>query len=280
MTGTTTLKLFFYSGSIGVVNGNGTNVDRPIGNSINFISPNTTNGGGANYWVYSLTAGSGATAVGWANQASLTTFNSNGGGAGGGVNGKNYYHLGTRYTVSEAGLELQACAVGSSATADHVDDTRCTQAAYNNYVALNNTNTVMIWLGENDGTLDATWYSNTIALIGRWRTAILANGGSPLIILITPYQTTSSTTAAKCQQFADYHKQISNQYADVCWLGLGLAAGSYSFLNASGYLVDGVHPTKAGAEYFGTLIQNMLAAGDQGGRATRASREMRVSRAG
>lgn len=258
MTGTTTLKMFLYSGVDGLpfTSGFGHNIDRPIGNSINFLNPDNTNGiNESGYWTFTKTAGSGASAVGWAMQAASVDESA-----------KNIYLLGTRYTVSELGLELQACATGSSAISNHIDtSTRCTQAARNQYVKMHNTNTVLLWFGENEPSLAnaaeiAAWKADLITLIASWRTAIVANGANPLFLLITQYETVSSTTPARVSTMAQVHLEIAQAYEDVCFYGLGLVAGTYAAINGAGYLADGVHPSDTGATYFAGLINSALIA--------------------
>lgn len=259
MTGSTTLQFNLYSTTLGFTTGFGRNIDRPVGNSINFDNPDdgdlthsvATNSSG--YWTFKCPAGSGSSAVGWGMQATAENETN-----------KRLYLLGTRYYVSETGLELQACATGSSAVTDHIDLTRNTQAAINAYVRMNNTNTVLIWTGENDGNIDTTWRDNVLTLISMWRTAIQANGGVPLFLLITQYETVSSTTAADIVAMSNYQRAISQAYPDVCWYGLGMEAGSFAFLDGAGYLADQVHPSNSGALYFAGLINSALLNGTNG----------------
>lgn len=278
MTAATTLRVFVYSTTLGLTTGFGRNVDRPIGNSINFANPDATGVNLSGHWTFIITAGSGATSVGWAMQATAEDETN-----------KRIYVVGTRYTVSELGLELQACATGSSAIADHINAARCTQANLNIWVAERNTNTVYVHFGENEPDLStpaavAAWTADLLTLLGRWRTAILANGGSPLFLLVTQYETVSSTTPARVLTMANVQRQIAQQYADVCWFGLGLVAGSYATINGNGWLADGVHPSDSGALAFAAMINSALLAaipdnasaalgiGNRSGRAARAAR--------
>lgn len=166
--------------------------------------------------------------------------------------GKNLYFLGWRFYKNETGLQLTPMGVGGAGVADLVNTALISNTAIAKAVELHNLNTIIVWIGQNDGTIDATWAIRVAALIDRWRTAI---GASFRCLLINSHQT-NTTNAAKVALMSGYLNGIANAADDVALLDLGTLDNGYALNN--GLLADGVHTSAAGAVYFGTLINNHL----------------------
>lgn len=172
--------------------------------------------------------------------------------------GKNLYCQGTRwYNSLIQGLEMSFACKGGATVAMHIDTTRVSNQAITDWVNLYETDSIIIWLGQNDTpTYDGTWITNLIALIQRWRAAVQAAGRSFKCLLISPYDTGSATLA----NIATDMYTVAATYSDVSFLNLYALAGPFATIDSL-YLGDHVHPNAdgSGANYFiGKVNQQMV----------------------
>ena len=170
--------------------------------------------------------------------------------------GKNVYFLGWRVWRDETGLQISFAATGGSGVADHLNTAKVSDAAIAAYVAGYNVNTLLLWIGQNDGTIDATWKANVTAVIQRWRAAVIANGGTFRCLLVSQY-VTSTSDITKVTAMETYLKEIAFQTTDVGVVKLGTTDNGFAS-ETGGYLADGVHLTPTGAGYMAGTIQSLL----------------------
>lgn len=165
--------------------------------------------------------------------------------------GKTMYCMGFRYKADGVtGLTLGCVGLGGATVADLINTNIVSDAAIAAYVNAFGVDTIILWIGTNDATIDATWYANLLTLIQRWRTAI---GASFKCLLVSPYDVGNS----QHDNIAAYATQACQGHSDVSFLDLRALAGTFAFLNAS-YLTDGVHPNAAGANYLAGLMNTTL----------------------
>ena len=109
------------------------------------------------------------------------------------------------------------------------------------------TDTALIFLGQNDyfSIEAAAWERDMRELIGR------LDAADPDLeyILVASYDTEFSSEDV-LGQYADALDRIATDRDDALFINLFEAAGTATFINESGFLRDGVHPSDSGSVYF------------------------------
>jgi lysophospholipase L1-like esterase len=141
-----------------------------------------------------------------------------------------------------------------------LDPANTTNKNLADYLSATDSNTALVWLGQNDtGKYTAAqWKQKVLDLITRYKTA----RPDMDFVLVSSYDT--DTNAGDGNQLGEYARvlhEIAQSDPDVLFLNLFKAAGGFNSLNGI-YLSDGVHPSAAGADYFAGKTQDLLALAD------------------
>jgi hypothetical protein len=165
--------------------------------------------------------------------------------------GSNLIYDGVRYSTGQPGFQLANVARGGAGIDYFLSTANCDDATLKKYVDATDTNTCMIWLGENDyATISAPAFKGRmLSLISRYRAA----RPDMKFILIPTYDTGSPVLA----DYAERMYEIAQSDPSVLFLNLYKAAGDFAFLDAN-YLEDHVHQNTAGEYYMANKTQELL----------------------
>lgn len=179
-------------------------------------------------------------------------------------------HLGTRFRARLAnGVQMQIIAHDGWTTLDHVDPGRFTDAALAGYYAATDPPThIVLWIGQNQtleestdiyyGRRYAVYKSNVEAVIARHDAVIAAMGApAPRWLVVSQFKTGYEEFQHELMSAALY--RIAAEQPRVAFLNLYRLAGGETF-DRQKYLVDGVHPSAAGAQFLAALMNHELKA--------------------
>lgn len=159
--------------------------------------------------------------------------------------------LGQNNTIDNSGVRVHRAANGGWRVTHFLQR----DPSFDEQLGMVNPDLVMIMLGANDAgsTMAPEFANNLRQLIDRVHMTV----EDAEILLVSPYD----ISPAKGVNDHIYQRVVQPEIALAEELGVGFLnlhdyAGDFSYLVSKGYLLDGVHQTWAGGDYFGDIMFN------------------------